>query len=192
MNIETQNSRSLFFSWKTEVSHSLPSSPSFNSLSVILISLPRFSLVKLKSATIAETHDHHIWQWCMVAAPKMVAAISRLSIHCYCFPAFFSFSNLALYVRLDIRLLFVLWGFGKQGLLFENGILIYSQKWDYGWISDMGFVDPWVFIYARFSRETRALTVSSHLHLWWIIFNPFFYIICWNVVFTLIYINFLM
>ena len=53
----------------------------------------------------------------------------------------------------------------KQGLLFENGILIYSQKWDYGWISDMGFVDPWVFIYARFSWETRTLTVSSHLHL---------------------------
>ena len=130
MNIETQNSRSLFFSWKTEVSHSLPSSPSFNYLSVILISLPRFSLVKLKSATIAETHDHHIRQWCMVAAPKMVAAISRLSIHCYCFPAFFSFSNLALYVRLDIRLLFVLWGFGKTGFVV--------WEWDFDLLSEMG------------------------------------------------------
>ena len=74
-----------------------------------------------------------------------------LSIRCFYFPSLFNFSILALYVRLEIRFPFVLWGFGDLGLLFENGILICSQKWVCRWISDMGFVDPWVFICARFS-----------------------------------------
>ena len=80
-----------------------------------------------------------------------------MSICCFYFPSLFNFSILALYVHLEIRFPFVLLGFGDLGLLFKNGILICSKKWVYGWVSDMGSVDPWVFIYATFSSLTFVL-----------------------------------
>ena len=86
-----------------------------------------------------------------------MAVVSCLSICCLYFPSLFNFSILALYARLEIRFPFALSGFGDLGLLFKNGILICSKKWVCGWVSDMGSIDPWVFICAMFSSLTFVL-----------------------------------